>query len=190
VRGVPFLPPPVRSCSLAVSVCFTVCAFGSCLTDACPPDWCVLCCRVANHGCCVVAGRAAPGAPAAVVAEVGRGSAEPAEALPELGRAAADCAARVTVASVPLSADVDTVIVASQGVWCATTLSIVRVLSVVMCLNFRTKYVGVLVEELYARVLQCARACIAPWFQLMQAWPGAVIACAFAAGQPSDRTLL
>lgn len=93
------------------------------------------CNRCANHGCRVVAGRAAPGGEVLMAAELGRGAA-PAVAEQQAARAreasagaeqraaraqdalaAAGGAAPLAVASVALSEAVDTVIVASEGVW-------------------------------------------------------------------------
>lgn len=95
--------------------------------------------RCSNHGCRVVAGRAAPVGEVVVAAELGRGAARdpnPNPAKQQAARArdasagaeqqaaraqdalaAAGGSAPLAVASVALSEAVDTVIVASEGVW-------------------------------------------------------------------------
>ncbi|KAK9837409.1 hypothetical protein WJX81_000323 [Elliptochloris bilobata] len=72
---------------------------------------------VANSGCRAVAGRAAPGGKVRVVADVGRGGLPgTADTGAKPGREAGD-AAPIMVCSVALSEAVDTIVVASEGVW-------------------------------------------------------------------------
>ena len=94
----------------------SACASNPWLTSACG-----VCCRAANIGCRGIAGRAAPGGDVRVVAELGRGSAPGVAAQAEKqGGAEAGDAASVAVSSVALSKAVDTIVVASEGVWYAS----------------------------------------------------------------------
>lgn len=82
-----------------------------------------LCGRAANSGCRAVAGCAAPGGDVRVVAELGRGSVPGgASQAGKQGGGEAGEVAPVAVSSMALTEAVDTVVIASEGVWCVAVV--------------------------------------------------------------------